>query len=603
MAATAHLELTAQDKTQAAFRSLQKSLSSVTDTLSHVRGKFMAFAAVSGFGVMMKSAIDSGAEIEKLSKMLGVSTESLSQFRHVAEVSHVSFDALTKGWRLMEKNVSLAAEGTGAAKDALKELGISVSELKNLKPEDQFAVLADAMARIENPTDKVRLAMQIFGRAGAELIPIMDGGSKAIQAAREEADKLGLTLNETSSHQLAQAHEAMVRLKSAFAGAANTLAITFAPALAVIAEGLTIILPKAADLTVRAFIRVKEVICLALSTVMLILNKLFDLFGKLPGFLGKPFREAADAAEMFHKKLFKTVMDCEKTLDNLTAQQQAYHQSLTKTGQTLNSLYHPALQAVTAKHKTAYASVKKLTDAEKTYQATLEKGKQLTDELRTPQEIYRDHLKEINQLLQAGAIQHDTYTRAMQKYQTEWMDANGVNNLLSDQKKQVEEQVKTIANIFRNGLFAYLEGGFKGMVKSFQNALSAMAADLATHEISRFLFGAVANTALKSSSGLLGQFLNDGFGKLFGFARFGGFRAEGGSVFPGQSYIVGEKGAEVFVPKQSGTIVSHRELSKNNTPSIVMHIHTPDANSFRLSRGQITAEMGLALERAMHRNT
>ena len=122
------------------------------------------------------------------------------------------------------------------------------------------------MAKIENPADKVRLAMQIFGRAGAELIPIMEGGSKAIQAAREEADKLGLTLNETSSHQLAQAHEAMVRLKSAFAGAANTLAITFAPALAMMAEGLTLILPKAADLTVRAFIRVKEVICLALSS-------------------------------------------------------------------------------------------------------------------------------------------------------------------------------------------------------------------------------------------------------------------------------------------------------------------------------------------------
>ena len=133
MSATAHLELTAQDKTQAAFRSLQKSLSGVTDTLSHVHGKLMAFAAVSGFGAMMESAIEAGAEIEKLSKTLGASTESLSQFRHVAEVSHVSFEALTKGWRLMEKNVSLAAIGTGAAKEALRELGISADAIKKLE--------------------------------------------------------------------------------------------------------------------------------------------------------------------------------------------------------------------------------------------------------------------------------------------------------------------------------------------------------------------------------------------------------------------------------------------------------------------------------------
>jgi hypothetical protein len=223
--------------------------------------------------------------------------------------------------------------------------------------------------------------------------------------------------------------------------------------------------------------------------------------------------------------------------------------------------------------------------------------------LRTPQEIYRDHLKEVNQLLQVGAIHHQTYSRAIKKYRAELADARGITNLLTDQKKHVEAQVKTIAGIFRNGLFAYLEGGFKGMVKSFENALAAMAADLAANEISRFLFGSVATSALKGSSGLLGQFLNDGFGKLFGFSSFGGFRAEGGSVFPGQSYIVDERGAEMFIPKQSGTIISHDQFTKNSVPSIVMNIHTPDANSFRVSRGQITAEMGLALQRALHRNT
>lgn len=192
----------------------------------------------------------------------------------------------------------------------------------------------------------------------------------------------------------------------------------------------------------------------------------------------------------------------------------------------------------------------------------------------------------------------------MKHSQSELSEATGITGQLADQKKHLEEQVKTIADLFRNGLFAYLQEGFKGLVKSFENALSAMAADLAASEISKLLFGSIANSALKNHSGLLSQFLNNGFGKLFGFNSFGGFRAEGGSVFPGQSYLVGERGAEVFVPKQSGTIISNDQLRHSNThtPSIVMHIHTPDANSFRLSRSQITVEMGLALQRAVARS-
>jgi len=603
MSTNAHLVLTAEDKTHAAFRSLNQNIHGALDSLGGLKTKLLAVAGVAAFWHLVEPAIEAGAEIEKLSKTLGASTESLSQFKHVAELSHVSFESLTKGWRLMEKNVSLAAQGTGAAKDALYELGISASQLKNLKPEEQFSVLADAMKRIENPADKVRIAMQIFGRAGADLIPIMEGGSKAITAAREEADKLGLTLNETSTHQFAQAHEAIVRLGSAFAGAKNTLAIAFAPVLAKVADGLGFILPKAANVTARAFLFIEKIATLALASISIAINKILTLFGKLPGTIGKSCREAAAATEQFTHRLFDNVMHCEQTLASLNKAQQAYHDSVRKTGQSLTTAYHPALQAICLQQQKNKASLKTLTESEKSYQKQLERGKELTKELRTPQEIYRDHLKEINQLLQAGAINHETYTRSIQHYQKELFETNGVNKLLEEQKKKTEEHITTIANLFRNGLFAYLEGGFKNMVKSFENALSAMAADLATSEISQFLFGALGSSAMKGSGSLLGQFFTNGFGKLFGFNSFGGFRAEGGLVFPGKSYIVGERGAEVFVPNQSGRIISNDQFNQQqHTPNIVMHIHTPDANSFRLSRRQIAHEMNLALQRAFHRS-
>ena len=456
MSTSAHLILTAEDKTHAAFRSLNQNIHGALDSLGGLKNKLLAVAGVAAFWHLVEPAIEAGAEIEKLSKMLGASTESLSQFKHVAELSHVPFESLTKGWRLMEKNVSLAAQGTGAAKEALRELGISASELKKLKPEDQFAVLADAMKRVENPTDKVRMAMQIFGRAGADLIPVMEGGSKAIAAAREEADKLGLTLNETSTHQFAEAHEAMVRLGSAFAGAKNTLAIVFAPFLAKLADVLGFVLPKAANMTAHAFIFLDETVSLALATLTMALSKVLSLLGKLPGTLGKYFRESAEATQHFTHILFNHVMNCEKRVASLTHGQNAYHDSVKKTGQTLTATYHPALQTLFSKQQKIKSSLKALTDTEKSYQKQLEKGKELAKEMRTPQETYRDQLKEINQLLQAGAINHQTYSRAVAHYQKELQEGNGITKHLVDQKKQAEEQIKTIANLFRNGLFSYL---------------------------------------------------------------------------------------------------------------------------------------------------
>jgi hypothetical protein len=197
----------------------------------------------------------------------------------------------------------------------------------------------------------------------------MEGGSKAIQSARAEADKLGLTLNETSTHQFAQAHEAIVRLESAFAGAKNTL------------------------------------------------------------------KEAAAATEQFTHRLFDNVLHCEQTLASLNKAQQAYHDNVKKTGQTLTTAYHPALQATFLQQQKNKASLKTLTDTEKNYQKQLEKGNALTKEMRTPQEIYRDQLKEINQLLQANAINHHTYSRAIQQYQKQLLEANGMSKLLEDQKK------------------------------------------------------------------------------------------------------------------------------------------------------------------------
>jgi len=61
-----------------------------------------------------------------------------------------------------------------------------------------------------------------------------------------------------------------------------------------------------------------------------------------------------------------------------------------------------------------------------------------------------------------------------------------------------------------------------------------------------------------------------------GLPSFGGFRANGGNVQAGQAYMVGEKGAEMFVPQQSGTIIPNEKVNTGTT-NINFTINTVDA--------------------------
>jgi len=81
--------------------------------------------------------------------------------------------------------------------------------------------------------------------------------------------------------------------------------------------------------------------------------------------------------------------------------------------------------------------------------------------------------------------------------------------------------------------------------------------------------------------------------------RFGGFRADGGSVVAGMSYAGGERGRELFIPKNSGGSSSNdNNAQQGDNITVQMNITTQDAGSFRRSQGQIAADAARAINRA-----
>ena len=229
--ADAKIRIVAEDKTQKAFRSVDKNLNKTSDALKGLAKRFIFAAGAAGVGGFVTSTIHAADRLDKLSLRLGVSTKALSEYKHVAEIGGVTFETLTMAWQRMTRRIAEAAIGMGEAKDALKELGLNAKDLNELPLDEKFEIVADALAGLGSESDRVRLAMKLFDSEGVSLIQTMEGGAKGIRKVRQQARDLGLTLDETTTKAAAKLVDEMTNIKAALQGIANSALPAILPLL------------------------------------------------------------------------------------------------------------------------------------------------------------------------------------------------------------------------------------------------------------------------------------------------------------------------------------------------------------------------------------
>ncbi|MBW2989618.1 hypothetical protein KY358_04855, partial [Candidatus Woesearchaeota archaeon] len=139
------------------------------------------------------------------------------------------------------------------AKNALIELNLSAQDLNELKPEQQFEVIADALKGVENQADKVRLAMKLFDSEGVSLLQTMTEGAAGLRDMRAEANALGLTLSQEDATGAAAAKDAFARLQASVSGLGLAMARTLGPSLADVADWLRVEIPRAVHVAKTAY--------------------------------------------------------------------------------------------------------------------------------------------------------------------------------------------------------------------------------------------------------------------------------------------------------------------------------------------------------------
>lgn len=558
-----------------------------------------------GLAAAIRSQINAADDIAKAADRIGIPIEALSQLQHAANLSGVSLSELESSMQRMAR----AMVEDAAAFDAI---GVAVRGADGqMRPiMDVLQDVADRIAAMPDGAERTALAMDLMGRSGAQMIPLLQGGSGAIRELMDEADRLGLTLTEEAARGAERFNDNLTRLTTAATGLARQIATALIPVLAAITDAVAAVSTQFARLTPaqQEFAAGAAAVTVALGPLLLAVGTLtramvglraasFAALGPW-GVLAALVTTAAAAFVAFNTDTDETgdliddVADAQDALNAAMAtfaqtgapdaRRQAYAYARQLEQQALAALSAAEaeitlMEAELARFQSAPMEQRGLMgDVEESVMAeNLELSRREVEALRETVEGARltAHGLSVEMVavgrdgapaVQAVVVETEELVETLERVsgaagQAADVEIPEMTNALEDAAAAGSQLESSFESAFVNAITG--TEGLRGALAGLARDLSRMAAQAAFRGMFGGMFG--GGGAL---SGLAGLFTN-----------FGGARAMGGPVMAGTSYLVGERGPELFTPGRSGAITPNAAMGGG---TITLRVVTEEAPGF-----------------------
>jgi len=172
---------------------------------------------------------DNAEMMGNLADRFGQPVQEIEKLKIAAEQSGVALNSVVRAQQIFSQNVSKIKIGnmgvaqTREASAAMKQLGISVEDLRNKKPEDLFLDVAREISKLPDATKKTQVAMDLFGRTGPQLLPLL----KNLEQVNEDIGRLGGTISDLDFERFLAVDQSFDRLRTASGAMTDDLAIPF----------------------------------------------------------------------------------------------------------------------------------------------------------------------------------------------------------------------------------------------------------------------------------------------------------------------------------------------------------------------------------------
>lgn len=373
--------------------------------------------AATGLGIAVGRTLDQIDDLGKTAQKIGVPIEELSKLKHAADLSGVSMESLAVSVGKLSKNmVEAQANGTGPIAQAFKALGISVTDAngKLKSSTDIMTEVAGRFAGMEDGAGKTALAMTIFGKSGKDLIPLLNAGAEGLRQMTEEAEALGLVIDQKTFKAAEAFNDNLTRLGNVWDGIIIQITAALAGPLQELTDKL-VELAKNQEFAANTAEALKVVIEDIGGAAESLSRNIDNLVVSYKGLVAiwsivqagiAPTPQNAQAAIVAIQAFIDKIEELNEVVRS------SADVSVGTTFQaTADLLIQSAAPVVTSQQQLA-AEAREATAAFRDQQATAQEGIGLYLETRTAQEAYGEQLIRNQMLLDAGAISAETFARA-----------------------------------------------------------------------------------------------------------------------------------------------------------------------------------------------
>ncbi|WP_075655066.1 hypothetical protein [Pseudochrobactrum sp. B5] len=505
--------------TKATAKNAQREFSDLSAGLN--RSMSLVKGALAGLGIGLsiqgvKQIVADIGNIETAAKRAGMTIKSFQQMKYVAETNRIEVDAMADAFRELNLRANEYAQtGKGSGAEAFAQLGMSPEEVKQrLKdPADFMLEIIDRTRRLKDTAAGIRIFDEIMGGQGGEqFVSLIEQGRDKLTETIKEGEELGRVLSD-------DVVQAAADVDKAFVDITNTVSTSLKAAIV------------SAALQLRYFLDL-------FNTVE---NRSLDT-------LMKQRDEKQRALNMktgdYRGAFLPPKEQIEKELAEIDAQIKAHKDKQKLPNQPDDSILPPVTPYILPedkKKKTGGSRLAKITDAEREKKAIDDLITSLEEELALVGLTDEARDKEIA-LRKAGASATDAQRNQITALiEARYQEQKAVE-AVEEQLRRNADAALDLADISMNMIDTIIDGSFSAK-EALARLLRQMAQALLMGQ------GPLANLFRISPQ-------SSGLGGLFGM-MFGGARAAGGSVTPGNLYRVNEKGEEFFSPGTHGRIIPH----------------------------------------------
>lgn len=242
-------------------------------------------AALSALTAVGRWAAEAGAAAERteqLSMRIGMQERALEGWGVALNRVGLQQESLAQSMRTLSRHMTGLEQGQEKSVELFAKLGLSMNqaEMAGSDTEMMLRAVADKFATMSDGAEKSRLAVELFGRSGLQLIPLLNQGAAGLDAAAKKAMEFGLVLTDSQRTSLKQFDDSLDDIGSALQGFRTQVAAAFAPSLAAMVKLFTEVIAGATHIVqelATAFDKLTTRLGAMVAAVEIIAKQLFSL--------------------------------------------------------------------------------------------------------------------------------------------------------------------------------------------------------------------------------------------------------------------------------------------------------------------------------------